>query len=65
MHGLVQGSSGASGRANDQETEALKTTPVGMVREKRWAATATFLGGKRWMHRRDGTTKMAEGWAAL
>ena len=26
-----------------QKLEALKTTPVGMVREKRWAATATVL----------------------
>ena len=29
-----------------QKLEALKTTPTGMVREKRWAATATFLVGK-------------------
>ena len=34
LHGLVQGSSGASGRANDQETEALKMTPVGVCAKK-------------------------------
>ena len=58
LDGLVQGSSGASGRANDTEIYVLKTTPVRTVREKRWTTTATVLGRKvdalpRW-HCQDG-----------
>ena len=48
-----------------QKLEALKTTPVGMVRDKKMGSDRDCFGGKMWMHHRDGTAKMAEGWAAL
>ena len=48
-----------------QKLEAQKTTPVGMMRRKKMGSDRDFFGGKKWMHHRDGTAKMAEGWAAL
>ena len=46
LDGLVQRSSGASGRPNGAEIRGAENDASGDGREKRWAATATFLVGK-------------------